>query len=230
MCLLANNPVRSNLVNCRWQAWSKLGEGRELTQITENIGRHGLRVTTGLVLVWIPFLLVWSEFVESAGQTPCPQHPVQESLVIYRETIVMESHETAANNHGKTLADTNLQDGLATQLKFQRRWRILSMSAYVVTTIGTLVCSSGATYFAAGGKSPNVAAILAAIATILVGTEKSLLFREKWKFHLLMYTKLNVLRSKLQLGRLTPEQASDEYAAIMTLYASELPMAAREQS
>ena len=104
------------------------------------------------------------------------------------------------------------------------------MSAYVVTTIGTLVCSSGATYFAAGGKSPNVAAILAAIATILVGTEKSLLFREKWKFHLLMYTKLNVLRSKLQLGRLTPEQASDEYAAIMTLYASELPMAAREQS
>ena len=104
------------------------------------------------------------------------------------------------------------------------------MCSYVVTTIGTLVCSAGATYYAAGGRSPNIAAILAAIATILVGTEKSLLFREKWKFHLLMYTKLNVLKSKLLLGRLTPEQASDEYAAIMTLYASELPMAAREQS
>jgi hypothetical protein len=140
----------------------------------------------------------------------------------------MESREADGSNRDKQLTDTNLEDGLATQLKFQRRWRILSMCAYVVTTIGTLVCSSGATYFAAGGKSPNVAAVLAAIATILVGAEKSLLFREKWKFHLLMYTKLNVLRSKLLFRRLTPEQASDEYAAIMTLYASELPMAARE--
>jgi hypothetical protein len=45
-----------------------------------------------------------------------------------------------------------------------------------------------------------------------------------------MYTRLNVLRAKLLLGRLDVEQASNEYAAIMTSYASELPMAAREQS
>jgi hypothetical protein len=142
----------------------------------------------------------------------------------------MTNHETDGNNRSKQFADTNLEDGLTIQLRFQRRWRILSMCAYVVTTIGTLVCSSGATYFAAGGKSPNFAAALAAVATILVGAEKSLLFREKWKFHLLMYTKLNVLRSKLLLARLTPEQAADEYAAIMASYAAELPMAAREQS
>jgi hypothetical protein len=121
-----------------------------------------------------------------------------------------------------------LQGDLTAQLAFQRRWRILSMSAYVVTTIGTLVCSAGATYFAASGSS-KTAAVLAAMATVLVGTEKSLLFREKWKFHLLMYTKLNVFRAKLLLGRLTPEQASEEYGALITLYASELPMAAREQ-
>jgi hypothetical protein len=145
------------------------------------------------------------------------------------EGRAMTNHEISRDVPNRNLAQTNLEDDLATQLKFQRRWRMLSMSAYVVTTIGTLVCSAGATYYAAGGKS-NVAAILAAVATIFVGTEKSLLFREKWKFHLLMYTKLNVLRAKLLLGRLTPEQASDEYAAIMTLYASELPMAAREQS
>jgi len=121
-----------------------------------------------------------------------------------------------------------LQGDLTTQLAFQRRWRTLSMSAYVLTTIGTLVCSAGATYFAASSSS-KIAAVLAATATVLVGTEKSLLFREKWKFHLLMYTKLNVLRSRLLLGRLTPEQASDEYGTLITLYASELPMAAREQ-
>lgn len=121
-----------------------------------------------------------------------------------------------------------LQGDLTAQLAFQRRWRILSMSAYVLTTVGTLVCSAGATYFAAGGSS-NTAAILSAMATVLVGTEKSLLFREKWKFHLLMYTKLNVFRAKLLLGKLTPEQAAEEYGALITLYASELPMEAREK-
>jgi len=44
-----------------------------------------------------------------------------------------------------------------------------------------------------------------------------------------MFTKLNVFRAKLLLGRLTPEEVSDEYGALMTMYASELPMAAREQ-
>jgi hypothetical protein len=122
----------------------------------------------------------------------------------------------------------DLDGDLAAQMAFQRRWRILSMCAYVGTTIGTLACSAGATYFAANGASPNTAAILAAIATVLVGTEKSLLFREKWKFHLLMYTKLNVLRAKVLLGRLTLDQASDEYSAIMTAYASELPMASEQ--
>ena len=123
-----------------------------------------------------------------------------------------------------------LEKDLDAQLRFQRRWRVLSMSAYVVTTVGTLLCSAGATYFAAGGTRANVAAILAAVATVLVGTEKSLLFRDKWKFHLLMFTKLNTLRAKILLGRLTPEGASDEFATIMALYASELPMAAREQA
>jgi hypothetical protein len=139
-----------------------------------------------------------------------------------------------ADNLGETQspndpARLNLEGDLAAQMAFQRRWRTLSMSGYVVSTIGTLFCSAGATYFAANGQSPNTAAILAALATILVGTEKSLLFREKWKFHLLMYTKLNVLRTKMLLGRITIAEASDEYAAIMTSYASELPVGASDQ-
>jgi hypothetical protein len=132
-------------------------------------------------------------------------------------------------DHETTKVTEALDRDLAEQLRFQRRWRIISMAAYIGTTVGTLICSAGATYYAALGVS-NIAAILSALATVLVGTEKSLLFREKWKFHLLMHTKLNVLRAKMLLGRLTTEQASDEFANIMTLYASELPMAAREQS
>ncbi len=124
----------------------------------------------------------------------------------------------------------SLQSDIAAQMRFQRRWRTIAMCAYVTTTIGTLVCSTGATYFAAGGLSPNRAAIVAAIATILVGSEKSLLFREKWKFHLLMFTKLNALRAKVALDQLSVAGGTEEFTNIMTLYASELPMAAREQS
>ena len=103
------------------------------------------------------------------------------------------------------------------------------MSAYVLTTIGMIFCSAGATYFAARGIS-NVAAILSAVATVLVGTEKSLLFREKWKFHLLMYTKLNVLRANILFGRLNLSDTATEFTAIMNSYATELPMEAREQA
>ena len=113
------------------------------------------------------------------------------------------------------------------QIAFQERWRTLSMSAYVVTTVGTLICSAGATYIAAGGAPAHFAAILSAAATVFVGTEKALLFREKWKFHLAVVTKLKLLKTRMSL-RLTPgEEAASQFAEIMTLYASELPMAGR---
>jgi hypothetical protein len=83
------------------------------------------------------------------------------------------------HDYDANLAKTELESDLARQMAFQRRWRTLSMCVYVLTTIGTLVCTAGATYFAADGKLSNLAALLAALATFFVGTEKSLLFREK---------------------------------------------------
>ena len=136
-----------------------------------------------------------------------------------------DNDETA--NPGEDSLQKALEIDLAAQLRFQRRWRLISMSAYVSTSIGMLLCSASATYLAARGEA-NKAAILSAVATVLVGTEKSLLFREKWKFHLLMYTKLNLLRAKMLLGQLELNDAANEYASIMSSYAAELPMEARE--
>lgn len=121
-----------------------------------------------------------------------------------------------------------LERDLMAQLSFQSRWRLISMIGYVTTTVGMLITSASATMFAAKGVS-DMAAIFSAVATVLIGIEKSLLFREKWKFHLLMFTKLNVLRANLHFGRLNTDQASREYASAMSLYASELPMAPRER-
>jgi hypothetical protein len=122
-----------------------------------------------------------------------------------------------------------LEHSLDEQIGFQKKWQLISMIAYVFTTIGTLVCSAGATFLAAEGEHVKIAAILSAAATIFVGAEKSLLFREKWKFHLLMQTKLKVLKAKVLLGRATLEQTSDEFTNILSSYAAELPMAAREE-
>jgi sulfite exporter TauE/SafE len=135
----------------------------------------------------------------------------------------VESLETADAHRDQ------LEQEVKAQLRFQRRWRLISMSAYVITTVGTILCTVGATFFAVKGLT-DLAAILSGIATISVGIEKSLLFREKWKFHLLMHTKLNVLQARMLLGRLTIVEAADEFAAIMGEYAAELPMSAREQS
>jgi hypothetical protein len=136
-----------------------------------------------------------------------------------------------------SVADTRLPDNtervaldqdLTTQLRFQRRWRVISMSAYVVTTIGTIICSAGATLMAARGAS-KLAAVLSATATVLIGTEKFMLFRKKWKFHLLMFARLNVLKAKVALARISTAEASDEFASIMSLYANELPVASRDE-
>jgi len=124
---------------------------------------------------------------------------------------------------------STFESDLAAQLAFQQRWKVASMIGYVATTVGMLVSSAGATVCAAKGLS-DVAAILSALSTVLIGIETSFLFREKWKFHLVVFTKLNLLKTNLLLRRVSLAEASQEYATILSLYATELPMSAREQA
>jgi hypothetical protein len=112
------------------------------------------------------------------------------------------------------------------QVKFQRRWQLLSMTFYVVSTVGTLLCTSAAGVLAALHHD-QAAAILAAVATVLVGTEKSLLFREKWRFHLAMRTKLEVLQSAIVTQGLDAAAAGQQLGEIMETYAANLPVEAR---
>jgi hypothetical protein len=55
----------------------------------------------------------------------------------------------------------NLAELIAQSLTFQRKWQRLSMTAYVITTVGVLVCTTGGTY-AAAQENAKVAAVLAA--------------------------------------------------------------------
>ena len=123
--------------------------------------------------------------------------------------------------------NNNLDQLVAESLAFQRKWQRLTMTAYVVSTVGVLVCTTGGTY-AAARDNTQVAAVLAAVSTILIGLEKSLLFREKWKFHLGMATRLSILQTKLRLSGADAKALTDEYAAILDSYANSIPIAGRE--
>jgi hypothetical protein len=115
---------------------------------------------------------------------------------------------------------------IADQISFQRRWQVLSMSFYVVATVGTLVSTSAAGLLAAMHHD-EASAILAGVATVLVGTEKSLLFREKWRFHLTMRTKLELLQSTIVAEGLDAPAAGKRLGDILKEYAANLPVETR---
>jgi hypothetical protein len=134
-----------------------------------------------------------------------------------------------SNGTGRDPAYAKLGDSLKHQLAFQKRWQRLSMLAYVSSTVGILFCSTAATVCAARQLS-ELASYFAAAATILVGLEKSMLFREKWRFHLGMATQLSVLAAQLDAGPVDVTKIVNDYSAILKSYASSLPIAARESA
>lgn len=123
----------------------------------------------------------------------------------------------------------SLDQILDSALAFQRKWQRLSMLAHVTSTLCMLGASTGATYFAASNQS-QTAAILAGVATISVGLEKSLLFREKWKFHLGIATQLFVLKTHAQTGALSSDELAKRLSAILGQYADALPIAPRDNT
>lgn len=129
---------------------------------------------------------------------------------------------------GGGIALTDVSNLVQDQLKFQRRWQLLSMTFYVVSTVGTLVCTSAAGVLAALHYG-MAAAIFAAVATVLVGVEKSMLFREKWKFHLTIRTQLELLQTEMVTKGLDAVTAGQRLGEILATYASNLPVEVRGQ-
>jgi hypothetical protein len=115
---------------------------------------------------------------------------------------------------------------LAKQIVFQRRWQTISMSVYFFTTTATLLCTALATLVAAKGLS-DLAAYLSGAAVFMIGTEKSLLFRERWKFHLRIYTQLQILSNDLEVNNIDLAKASELYGGVLKLYAETLPVESR---
>lgn len=101
------------------------------------------------------------------------------------------------------------------------------MLAYVSSTVAILFCSTLAT-LAAAKEWTDLAAYLAAASTILIGLEKSMQFREKWKLHLAIATRLSVLEAELNTRQITDNKLVEEFSAVLRSYADSLPIAPRE--
>ena len=116
---------------------------------------------------------------------------------------------------------------LAANIAFQRKWKVISMGAYTLSTAGTIICTSAATILAALQLGTE-AAILSGVATIFISLEKSLMFRDKWKVHLSVTTKLESLRSELEFGLVDTETAFRRLEKSLEDYSNELPFVPKE--
>jgi hypothetical protein len=120
-----------------------------------------------------------------------------------------------------------LETLLNQEIAFQRKWKRLTMTAYVITTFGTIISTTSATVFAALSRSTQ-ASILAATATIFISVEKSMMFREKWRLHLTIYTRLRNLQRSVTLKAIDDQTALAKMGSILEEYSAELPIAQRE--
>jgi hypothetical protein len=113
------------------------------------------------------------------------------------------------------------------EIAFQRKWKRLTMAAYVITTFGTIISTTSATICAALNRSTG-AAILAPTATVFISVEKSTMFREKWRLHLTIYTRLRNLQRSVTLQAIDKQTALTKMGSILEEYSAELPIAQRE--
>src|SRR5439155_26967417 len=97
----------------------------------------------------------------------------------------------------------------------------------VITTVGTIICTASATILAALKHSTD-AAILAATATVFISIEKSMMFREKWRLHLTIYTRLRNLQRSVMVKAIEDQAALAKMGSILEEYSAELPIAQRE--
>lgn len=133
-----------------------------------------------------------------------------------------EELKSAINGRSKVLVVIN------DQLQFQKKWKTLSMAMYSTSSIGSIICTGSATILAALKEYSIEAAVLAAVATILLSIEKSLLFREKWKHHLYIYTSLSALKLEYEVIPLSEQEVLTKLEKLLDKYSSELPFDARK--
>jgi len=138
------------------------------------------------------------------------------------ETARVEQQRIMSTNQG-------LLSEIESQLARQLCWRRIMSGAYFVTSAVAIVCAGAATIVSGIGHA-EVGAVLAGTATVLLGIEKGMMFREKWAFHLSTYARLDALRIEYSNGAISDENAVKRLSEIICNYATDLPIDRRNTS
>jgi len=115
------------------------------------------------------------------------------------------------------------------KIAFQKKWKRVAMVSYMITTAGTILGATLATILGALDFS-KAASFAAGTAMVLVSLEKSLLLREKWKFHLRILTQFESIRFGVETDFVALSDAVSRTQAIMEQYAIEVPITERDVS
>lgn len=118
--------------------------------------------------------------------------------------------------------ETSLLMELNQAISFQNKWRGITSVLHNGFSVLAIVSSSIATV-AAGFSFSKEAAVFAALATVLLSSERILKLREKWIHHLQTGSKLDALRLNLRFGAKDDASVAEEMGQILQGYASALP-------
>lgn len=123
----------------------------------------------------------------------------------------------------KTPSDPEIiiRNVLTENIFYQKKWHRWISQLHVLTTVGSIICSAGATVFAASGYS-TTGATFAAFATVFISVEKSMMLSEKWRHHLYIETRLRNIQLKFETGQMASEECVAEISKIMEAYSDQL--------
>lgn len=131
--------------------------------------------------------------------------------------------ESSTNSIEPDVLSNHIED----QLRFHRRWRRATMVAYVFITSAVVTASTSATIISAL-NGDIAASICAGVATIFIGVDKSLMFKEKWRLHVAIVSRLEALKLSSEIGEISLVDAARDIAIAIERYADELPFPTRD--
>lgn len=116
---------------------------------------------------------------------------------------------------------------LTENIQYQNKWRRRMSYFHTLTTVGSIICSTGATISGASGYS-LAASVMAAFATVFIGVEKTMMLSEKWGHHLSTETRLRNIQLQFETGQIGQEDCVREIIKAMESYATQLPIENQE--
>jgi predicted DNA-binding protein YlxM (UPF0122 family) len=132
------------------------------------------------------------------------------------------NNQTAVTEWKPAEVSVPIDEALTHNIAKQERWKNIMSNLHALTVVGSIFCSAAASVV--GAKYGFAAAILAGIASVCIGVEKTMMFSEKWKHHLTTETRLRGIQLKYKTSQMSLQDCVEDINKVLETYASHLPI------